>query len=192
MAFDNKTARGDAGEALRISREMGRTYLPPTSAPPSFKMLDCERQKALAAWAAALIPCEGDWPSAEDAGAAAYADNCAALSPVLRRALIAAIDEASRLAAERGCDFAELEPDAQVATLTTIDQEQSELFTLVLELVFEGYYRHPRVQRVIERRTGYEPAVAVSGIAQEPFDPATLDRVRELPRRVRSAPESSR
>jgi gluconate 2-dehydrogenase subunit 3-like protein len=189
MAFDNKTARGDAGAALRLSRELGRTYLGPSAAPPRFRMLEPERQATLSAWADALIPGGEGWPAAAEVGAAAYVDNCAALSPVLRGALRAALTAVESGAERRAATFAELDPATRREVLTSLEAERPELFTLVLELTFEGYYRHPRVQRAVEERTGFRPDVPVVGMPLDPFDEATLARVRSLPPRVRRAGE---
>lgn len=190
MAFDNKTAGGDAGEALRLSRELGRSYLGRSAGPPRFRTLEPARQATLSAWADALIAGDGGaWPAATEVGAAAYVDNCAGLSAVLRGALREALVAAESAAERRGGAFAELDPGARREVLEELEAERPELFTLVLELTFEGYYRHPRVQRAVKERTGFRPEVPVVGMALDPFDEATLARVRDLPPRVRAAGE---
>jgi hypothetical protein len=152
-------------------------------------MLEPARQTTLSAWADALVPGDEAWPAASEVGAAAYVDNCAALSPVLRGALREALTVAEAGARRRGAAFADLDPAPRREVLESIEAERPELFTLVLELTFEGYYRHPRVRRAVEERTGFRPDVPVVGTALEPFDEATLTRVRDLPPRVRSAEE---
>lgn len=184
MAFDSKTVGADPGEAFALAREFGRTYVPVGAEPPVFTLLDSRRASALEGLALALIPGDAHWPSAADAGAAAYADNVAARSPVLREALTRLADV---LVAESDAHDPSPGPDGggSASIARAVQEREPGLFEFALELIFEGYYRDRRVQEIVEQRTGYLPAVPVTGIRMTPFDESRLDGMRERPARVR-------
>jgi hypothetical protein len=148
------------------------------------------QRRTLAAWAERLIPADGSWPSAADADAQMYADNCAARSPLLRSMLLRAVDSVERAAREGlGKSFAESSEDEQEKLLAELEGgDDALLFDLVLELLFEGYYRDPAVLAVVEQRTGFKVMAPVEGVELEPFDESLLKRVKGLPPLLREVP----
>lgn len=196
MAFDRTEPPGEAVLAetpeAAYSLEFGSTYVPPEEV-QDFVLLSVAERGVLAAWAERLIPAAGSWPAADEVDAHMYADNCAARSPLLRSMLLRAVDAAERRArAEHGRGFAECDAGEREKVLRSLaGGPEAVLFDLVLELVFEGYYRTPRVLEVVEERTGFKVMAPVEGIELEPFDESLLERVKGLPpmpvREVRSA-----
>jgi Gluconate 2-dehydrogenase subunit 3 len=195
MAFDRTTpaatnpAAPDAPPPVRYILEFGHTYVR-YEEQDGFRLLNDAQQAVLADWADALIPGEQDvWPSASDANAHLYADNCAAKSPQLRALLTRAILRLEQLAAHRtGHGFCKCDPSTRENLLRELEQsEHAELFELVLELIHEGYYRDPAVLHQVQERTGFQVMAPVEGVELTPFDPASLARVKALPPRVRPA-----
>jgi hypothetical protein len=194
MAFDRTTpaainpAAPDAPAPVRYALEFGHTYVPYEHV-DGFRLLNEDQQALLAAWADTLIPGEAEtWPSASEASAHRYADNCAAASPRLRALLVRAVrrlEEHALKVTERG--FSAGDARTRERVLREFEQgEHAELFELVLELIFEGYYRDPAVLRVVEKRTGFKVMAPVEGVELTPFDPASLERVKGLPQRLRT------
>jgi hypothetical protein len=186
MAFDRTEPPGEATLAetpeAAYSLEFGHTYVAPEEV-TDFVLLSAGQQRILAAWAERLIPAEGAWPSAAAVDAHMYADNCAARSPLLRSMLVRAVDLVEREAqGAHGAAFAECEQGQREESLRVLQSgDDAVLFDLVLELVFEGYYRDPRVLEVVEQRTGFQVMAPVEGIEIDPFDEALLERVKGLP-----------
>jgi len=195
LAFDRTEPPGEAVLAetpeAAYSLEFGRTYVAPEEV-REFVLLSEAQQRTLAAWAERLIPAADSWPSADEVDAHMYADNSAARSPLLRSMLLRAVELVERQArAAHGHAFAECDAGAREQLLGALTEgEDAVLFDLVLELVFEGYYRDPRVLEVVEERTGFRVKAPVEGVALEPFDESLLERVKGLPpmfREVRDA-----
>lgn len=190
MAFDRTSPPGEATleqtPDAAYGLELGQTYVAPGEV-TEFLILNREQQATLAAWAERLIPAAGLWPSGAAVDAHLYADNCAARSPLLRSMLLRAVDRAEREArSAHGRPFAACEGPQRDELLRQLEEgEAANLFGLVLELLFEGYYRDPRVLEVVRARTGFEYMAPVEGIEIEPFEEGLLRRVRELPPRYR-------
>jgi hypothetical protein len=193
MAFDRTRPPGEAVLAETpqdaYSLEFGRTYVPYEEI--ERPLLLGERQTdTLAAWAERLIPAEGSWPSAATVEAHVYADNCAARSPLLRSMLLGAVEVAERTAwqaYER--PFAQCTDGQRDELLDALESgPDAVLFDLVLELIFEGYYRAESVLAVVQQRTGFIVRAPLDGVALEPFDESLLERVKRLPRVFREAP----
>ncbi len=186
MAFDRADPAGEASIAetpeAAYNLEFGRTYVAAEEV-RGFVSLNEDQQGVLAAWAACLVPAEAPWPSAAEVDAHMYADACASRSPLLRSMLLRAVDgveAAARTAHGRG--FAECGSAEQEALLRELAAgEDRAFFDLVLELVFEGYYRAPGVLTVVEERTGFEVRAPVEGAELIPFDERLLERVKGLP-----------
>lgn len=190
MAFDRTEPPGEATLArtpeAAYGLEFGHTYVAPEEV-RGFVSLNESQRLALAAWAEGLIPAEGDWPSAAAVDAHMYADNCASRSPLLRSMLLRGLDGLDREARRsHGHGFAECAEDERAALLRGLESgPDSSLFDLVLELIFEGYYRTPAVLEVVERRTGFRVMAPVDGVEIEAFDESLLERVKGLPDRTR-------
>lgn len=190
MAFDrtrppNETTPGHTLET-EYSHEFGRTYVPPEDV-QEFLILGEREQLVLAAWAECLIPGDAHWPSAAQAGAHMYADNCAARSALLRMLVLRAIETVERQAQRRSASgFAACDWHQRDEILRSLEAgADSALFDLVLELVFEGYYSAGPVLEAIEPRTGFNVLGPVEGTAIEPFEEALLARVKTLPSMLR-------
>jgi hypothetical protein len=190
MAFDRTEPPGEATLAetpeAAYSLEFGHTYVAPEEV-TEFVLLSQGQRRTLAAWAERLIPAEGPWPSAAAVDAHMYVDNCAARSPLLRSMLLRAVDLVDREAlGAHGAGFADCDEADREELLSELQSgSDALLFDLVLELVFEGYYRDPRVLEVVEQRTGFRVMAPVEGIEIEPFDEALLERVKGLPPLIR-------
>ncbi len=194
MAFDKTKPPGEATSGqtpeAAYSLEFGKTYVAPEEELPAVSLNEGQHA-VLAAWADRLIPAAGDWPGAGEVGAGVYADNVASRSPLLRSMLLRAVDLVEREARERhevgfpACTDAE-----RTAILADLERSADDavLFDLVLELVFEGYYRAAPVLATVEKRTGFKPMAPVEGVELEPFDESLLDRVKGLPPRRREVP----
>jgi hypothetical protein len=186
MAFDRVKPPPEAGKGpspeATYSREFGSTYVPPDEV-QGYVTLNDQEQLALAAWADRLIPAEAPWPSASEVGAPMYADNCAARSPLLRAMLLRALSVVRAEAWDRRrADFGDCAGSEQDELLTELESSaHAVLFELVLELVFEGYYRAGQVLEVVERQTGFRIRGPLEGTALEPFEESLLERVRTLP-----------
>jgi hypothetical protein len=181
MAFDHRAPSALAEDgADDFQRHLGHAYIEPGDV-GTFTVLDPARQAALKAWTARLIPGDEHWPSAADAGAAAYIDAVLARAPAVRPLLLRTLERLERAAqAAHGTGFAACEEAAQVALLGEL-AELGGGFDLVLELTFEAYYRDPGVNRAIEARTGFRTALPHLGSAMAPFDETRLERVKQLP-----------
>jgi hypothetical protein len=186
MAFDRVKPPPEAGAGpspeATYSREFGKTYVPPDEV-QGFLMLNGEEQRALAAWVDRLIPAGGPWPSASEVGAPIYVDNCAARSALLRAMLLRALSVVRAEAWDRHrADFPDCAASEQDELLGELESSaDTVLFDLVLELVYEGYYRAGAVLEVVERQTGFRVRGPLDGTALEPFDESLLERVRTLP-----------
>lgn len=154
----------------------------PVPAGGPFAVLDQDRARVLAVWCAELIPARAGRPSAAQAGAAEYIDTVCSASPVLRCALIVAVDELDAAATDQhGQPFANCRAAQRAATLETFAGADPDSFELVRGLAYEAYYSTPMVLADLERVTGWRAANAVTGSPMAPFDEALLDRVRSLP-----------
>lgn len=193
MAFDRTQPPGEAVLAetpeAAYSLEFGDTYVPYEEV-ESGTLLNDEQARTLAAWAERLIPAEGSWPSAAAVDAHAYAESCAARSPLLRSMLLRAVELLERRASE-SCErpFADCAVEQRDELLEALESgEDRALFDLVLELIFEGYYRSPVVLEVVQERTGFLVRAPLDGVELEPFDERLLERVKRLPREYREVP----
>lgn len=158
-------------------------YVPATEV-HEFAVVDAARRPTLEAWVARLVPAAGDWPGAEEVGAAAYVDAAVATAPEARPTVLLAIDQLDRLAAELGRgSFAEcpLPERDRILVDVSIDPRFEAAFQQVLELTYEAYYRDEAVCDVMRERTGFDSRLPHLGSAMEPFDQSLLGRVSGLP-----------
>ncbi|MBS1678995.1 MAG: gluconate 2-dehydrogenase subunit 3 family protein [Actinobacteria bacterium] len=191
MAFDRTKPPGEATLAqtpeAAYGLEFGKTYVAPEDERPAVS-LNPDQGRVLAAWADRLIPAGDGWPGAAEVGAVTYADNVASRSPLLRAMLLRAVDLVEREALGRhGEGFAGCTDEQRAALLGELegDEDDGPLFDLILELIFEGYYRAAPVLEMVEKRTGFRVMAPVEGVEIEPFDESLLGRVKQLPRRWR-------
>lgn len=190
MAFDRSGGYATEDVTSDIYADLARAYVPPGVLRGEFTVLDARRVEVLTAWVSGLIPGEREWPSAADVGSVEYIDQNLALAPRLRPVVLLLTDRADALAAgEHGQPFANLAADDQHAIMAACEQSEtmSTAFLLVKELVYEAYYRDPEVLRVVERRTGFRPRLAIDGFKVPEYDDvfALLTDIAERPSLVR-------
>jgi hypothetical protein len=166
-----------------LGADLGRAYVPPAEVGP-FSVLDPGRAASLEALVDTLVPGNEHWPTASAAGAAAYVDATAARVPRLRGPLLRGVDALEGRARGRcGRPLSECTQAERSALAAELEASERELFSLVLELTMEAYYRDPAVLEVVRERTAYDPGVPLRGTGMLPFEPALLDRVRRMPQR---------
>jgi choline dehydrogenase-like flavoprotein len=136
--------------------------------PAGLRVLSAGEAAALEALIFCLLPGNDAWPAAGRT-VVEYLDATAARAPGL-------LPELRRLAARVG------DADGRLAA-EQLEQDEPELFAVLLGLVYEGYYRDAGVEEAVERRTGYAPAVALEGVELPAFDESLLDRVASIPGR---------
>jgi hypothetical protein len=147
-----------------------------------FAVLYQARARLLAQWCAELIPARPGRPSAAQAGAAEYIDRVCSSSPVLRCALIVALDGLDAVAQDLlGQLFVDCRAAQRAAALDAFAAADSGSFGLIKNLAYESYYSTPMVLADLERVTGWRASNAVTGSPMEPFDQSALERVRALP-----------
>jgi hypothetical protein len=149
-----------------------------------FEVVDPARRRTLEAWTGRLIPAAGEWPGADEVGAAEYVDATIAAEPLARATVLRTLGRLDASAGAAGHpSFAESPAEAQDRILGEVaaDPELGPGFQQVLELTYEAYYRHPRVCAVMADRTGFDSRLPHLGSEMKPFDESLLDRVRQLP-----------
>ena len=160
----------------------------PVYGPMSFAVLDPERAALLEQWCADLIPAGAGRPSAAQAGAPRYIDRVCSSSPVLRCALVVALDALAAAAArQHGRPFAQSGPAQRAAVLEAFSAADPHAFGMIKGLTYEAYYATPMVLAGLERATGWRATNAVTGGHMDPFDESLLDRVRSQPPGYRAA-----
>jgi hypothetical protein len=145
------------------------------------EVLDAQAIAVLTAWVDALVPGDAHWPSASATPAVGYIDAMLARDPALLpgvRAAVAGLHEAG---------FTGLDAAGRTAALRELEASVPAVFSAVLEMTVEAYYRDPAVEAVVEQRTGFRSRRTMTGTPLPPFDTSRLERVRALPPRWRQA-----
>lgn len=184
MAYERKQGGHRVAQANRPDYRVvvGHAEVPVGEA-RSFAILDAARAATLKAWVATLIPARGKRPDAAEVGAAEYIDATVAQVPVLRPALLQAIDRLGRLAlAKAGRGFEDCAADEREGLLRQFEVEDaSDAFNMVRDFTYEAYYGHPRALAALEAETGWSSTSPTKGSLMKPFDPSRLARVRSMP-----------
>jgi hypothetical protein len=102
----------------------------------------------LPALLSALLPGQGEWPSASETHVATFMAGRASELPDLARALAAVRDVLPS-------DFASRDIDARTTVLRDAETRLPDAFTLVVTEAYRGYYTDPRVLALIERKAHY-------------------------------------
>lgn len=102
----------------------------------------------LPAMLGALLPGNGEWPSASDTHVATFMSGRASESPDLARALAAVRDVLPS-------DFASRDFDARTAALRDAETRLPDAFAQIVTEAYRGYYTDPRVLALIESKTRY-------------------------------------
>lgn len=197
MAFDRSAGYATEEGQLDVYADLARAYVPPGDVPRGeFAIFDPERVAALTAWVSILIPGAGNdpgagdpWPNAAEVGAVEYIDQNLVRAPRLRPVVLGLIARAEQIAqSKHGRAFAAVPVADLTAIMVACEQADARAFDLVKELTYEAYYRSPAVLRVVEKRTGFRPRLAVDGFAVPRYDDevmALLADVAERPSLVR-------
>jgi len=188
LAYDRKQAGRDVAQGDRPDYRLliGHAEVPVGQA-RHFSVLDPARAATLKAWVATLVPAAGRMPDAAAVGAAEYVDATVLLVPALRPALLKAIDQLELTATARARKaFTECTPDEREVLLRDFEaRDESDAFNMVRDFTYEAYYGHPRVLANLEQDTGWSSKSPTQGSAMQPFDSASLERVRSMPPRWR-------
>jgi hypothetical protein len=96
----------------------------------------------------ALLPGNGDWPSAGETHVATFMANRASELPDLKRALAAVRDVLP-------ADFTSRDLEARTIALREAETLLPDAFALIVTEAYRGYYTDPRVLALIERKTRY-------------------------------------
>ena len=160
MAYDRRREEASFTQPVRrrinYQVELGRVPVP-VETDRGFAVLDPGRSATLRAWVSALIPAQGERPSAGDVGAAEYIDAAAFLAPPLRALLIDALETINRLSVElHRARFVDVDSSSQAGALRHFDEtDTSGAFALIRDLTYETYYTDRRVLDELERETGW-------------------------------------
>jgi hypothetical protein len=115
-----------------------------------------------------LVPPNGGFPGAGDLGLADFVDQTLEAAPHLR-------DRLSRLLAQlpdKDTLGALPEPDAE-QLLQQLESRHADAFDLLLQIVYVGYYGHPKIQEAL---VWVDPSEA--GCRIQPFDPQQFEATR--------------
>ena len=126
-----------------------------------------------------IIPANETMPSASQAGALTYVLNILKelpdLTPLFQQSL--RLIE-SRSLEIQNAGFAALDSEKRIAILQGMETSDPELFSVIKNFIFEGFYTSETVFPLI----GYEPhPTGTSGPDMEPFDEQLLVRVKNIP-----------
>lgn len=176
-------------------RRVGLKVVPPedTSIAQASKMFTERQLATLPKMASAIIPAEGEWPAAGDVVTPAEVESRCVNTFALRDAVCAILDYAYELALMEGATTSkapEIKASAQVAE--GLEVALPAHFRGFVECVYEIYYSDPRIQRIVERRTGFRIRAAVDGVSVAQFE-EVLFKVADVgarEKRVRPAEEA--
>ncbi len=146
--------------------------------------LDAQQRKLLRVTMDEIIPAGDGMPAASEAGGVEYLTRLARENPQIRRELQKSLNALAALSRKQfGQDFASLAPAQRVEGLKKFEsQRPRQNFVKLRDHVYEAYYTQPKVWKLL----GY-PFYATNGPGprMKPFDPASLERVRKMPKLYR-------
>lgn len=117
----------------------------------------------------AIIPRQGNMPSATEAGGLRYFTALKQAEPALAAEILAALDQVG-------------DSSPVVEALKQLEKEHPAQFVVLRDFVYEAYYTQPQVWKLI----GYEfHATDHQGPKMKPFDEAVLATVRTKPKYYR-------
>ena len=124
----------------------------------------------------AIIPRQGNMPSATEAGGLRYFAALKQAEPGLAAEIQAALDQVG-------------DSSPAVEALQRLEREHPAQFVVLRDFVYEAYYTQPQVWKLI----GYEfHATDHQGPKMKPFDEAVLATVRTKPKHYRETRRCSR
>ncbi len=124
-----------------------------------------------------LIPPRDDYPGAGELGVAQHLGSLAASKPdlgALLRGGLEAIDSESRRT--HAAAFTELADERKVEVLRAVEAESPQSFAMLVRHSYAGYYSH---RRVIELMGLEARPPQPLGFELDPFDPSTVEHVKE-------------
>ena len=124
-----------------------------------------------------LIPARGDFPGAGELGVAQHLEGVAASDPGLGRLLqdgLVAIESASQRT--QSAAFADLGDDQKVEVLRAVESGSPQFFAMLVRHSYAGYYSNARVIELLGLEA--RPPQPI-GFELDPFDPSTVEHVRE-------------
>ena len=142
------------------------------------RVLGLSLQKLLKLVMDEIIPSSDNMPAASEIGGIEYILNVLNEYPDLLvgfKQLLTTLKDQSR--ASTNDEFENLNSDSRIAVLKQFEKEQSDMFSVLRDFVYESYYINEKVWKLI----GYEPYPTLStGPEMEPFDEAILERVKQM------------
>ena len=81
---------------------------------------------------------------------------------------------------EYGGSFTEVPMADRVAVMKALEKERPTAFRLVMELIYEAYYRDPSVLKIVELQTGFRTRLAVDGFATPKYDSEVMTLLAEM------------
>lgn len=141
--------------------------------------LDAAAQRILSLCMEEIIPANQTMPSAAQSGGVAYVVGVLKDYPHLTAPFRQILEEVEKLANDIGAQgFVDLTSQQRVRVLQQYEKTRTNEFQVLQNFVYESYYTNQAVWELI----GYEPYPTMgAGPQMEPFDPSTLQRVKELP-----------
>jgi hypothetical protein len=125
-----------------------------------------------------IIPRHKNMPAASEVGGIEYILNVLKEYPDLLagfKQLLTTLRERSKDSTND--EFENLNKDSRILVLKQFEKDQPDMFSVLQNFVFEGYYINEEVWKLI----GYEPFPTLSaGPEMEPFDEAILERVKQM------------
>jgi hypothetical protein len=180
---------GDEDAAALADIALARTFVSLDREVP-IRVLTPTQASTLVAWAATLIPGDGDWPSAAEVRVAEYVEETLIQAPVLRPIVLEPIDQASSRANEDGTiGFLAVGKSERLPIVADFEQSHPLAFGLIKQLVYEIYYQDAAVSAITKRRTGFDASIPLTGVAMETNDDLSpaLKAMAERPSLVRRA-----
>jgi len=146
--------------------------------------LDAQQRKLLRVTMDEIIPAGDGMPAASEVGGVEYLTRLARENQQARRELQKSLNALAALSRKQfGKDFTSLVPAQRVEVLKKFEaQRPRQNFVKLRDHVYESYYTQPKVWKLL----GY-PFYATNGPGprMKPFDPASLERVRKMPKLYR-------
>lgn len=145
------------------------SHIEPAAAAP--EDLDAATKARLSAVMDAIIPKEGNMPSATEAGGLGYFSALRQKEPAVAAEVLAALGTVS-------------DSSSTVDALKSLEGENPAQFTVLRDFVYEAYYTQPRVWKLIDYRFY---ATDHQGPHMKPFDEHVIAKVRNKPKYYREA-----
>lgn len=153
-------------------------------------VLSAAEARTLHALADTFVPGDGDWPSGSTVGVEAHVDELARADKELRSFLhreLRGFDIAAH-ATTHTDSFADCTADQRETAVKAVETDRPTVVRRLVELVYEAYYKHPAVTKVMARRTGFHFERSMQGVMKSGTDDilTLLAEQAERPRRVRT------